>query len=518
MTEPYDGWQDELGGRRMRNGLRTMFRTMQRHWPTHKPPEPEVVQEVLDRPKYFAHRPFPKQQQFLDLGSHCEEVLFGGAAGGGKSDAILMAALQYVDVPGYSAIILRRDFPRLNLPGAIMDRAKSWLAGTAANWNKGEKTFYFPSGAKLQFGYIDNVQDRFRYNSSEFDFIGWDELTEIDLRSEDDETNPYLYMFSRLRRTKEKRIPQRVCGATNPGQVGHMFVKNYFIRDAEMDEHGVYWKEAEIDVKGHRIKTKRAFLPSLMKDNYALDEWEYTAKLARLPKVTRERLLAGNWDIQEGTLIDISKFGRYETVETSNTTLLYPLTNGLRSGHVDGRLPTRYAVIDTAGSSQQKEAESKGKAASYSVIQIYDSFEEKLFLREVVRGRFEWLALVARTIEALRRWKVPRTYIENATVGVALAAELQKAGLSCELIGPTLPDMVPGLNAKYERAVAGKLFETVENGNFYVPAERSAWLDAFTGEIGSWTGRVNETADQIDTASYGCHIHHTGAQAGWAQV
>jgi len=74
---------------------------------------------------YIPHQPFAKQLAFLML-PH-KEAFYGGAAGGGKSDALLSAALQYVDIPGYSAIIFRRTFTDLKLPGALIDRSHSWL-------------------------------------------------------------------------------------------------------------------------------------------------------------------------------------------------------------------------------------------------------------------------------------------------------------------------------------------------------------------------------------------------------
>ena len=98
---------------------------------------------------YSPHIPTPKQAEFLNL--TCREALYGGAAGGGKSDALLMAALQYVDVPGYSAALFRRTFQDLSLPGALIDRAKNWL-GARVNWNETRKQFSWPNGASIQFG------------------------------------------------------------------------------------------------------------------------------------------------------------------------------------------------------------------------------------------------------------------------------------------------------------------------------------------------------------------------------
>ncbi len=85
-----------------------------------------------------------------------EEAFYGGAGGGGKSEALLMGALQYVDTPGYAALLLRRTFADLALPGALMSRAQEWLSGTQAHWRDEGKTWHFPSGATLTFGYMEN--------------------------------------------------------------------------------------------------------------------------------------------------------------------------------------------------------------------------------------------------------------------------------------------------------------------------------------------------------------------------
>src|SRR6185369_16574716 len=143
---------------------------------------------------YMRHIPHPTQQVFLGL--NVREALYGGAAGGGKSDALLMAALQYVDVPGYAALLLRRSWPDLVLPGAIMDRAGQWLADTPARKRDGGRLWEFPSGARLQFGYLSTDSDKYRYASAEFQFIGFDELTQFP------EEDTYTFLFSRNRRPK----------------------------------------------------------------------------------------------------------------------------------------------------------------------------------------------------------------------------------------------------------------------------------------------------------------------------
>jgi hypothetical protein len=103
--------------------------------------------------RYIAHRPTPPQTAFLLL--ECREAMYGGAADGGKSDALLMAALQYVDVPDYAALLLRKSYSDLSLPAALVPRAQEWLTGTDTKWNGAEHVWRFPSGASLSFGYLD---------------------------------------------------------------------------------------------------------------------------------------------------------------------------------------------------------------------------------------------------------------------------------------------------------------------------------------------------------------------------
>jgi hypothetical protein len=94
--------------------------------------------ERIRRNKYIPHFPTEKQLAFLAL--DCKEAMYGGAGGGGKSDALLMGALMYVDVPGYAALILRKTYKDLSLPDAIMSRADMWLRGTDAHWSEEKKT------------------------------------------------------------------------------------------------------------------------------------------------------------------------------------------------------------------------------------------------------------------------------------------------------------------------------------------------------------------------------------------
>ena len=218
----------------------------------------------------------PQQAAFLVLDNL--EVLYGGSAGGGKSSALLAAALQYVDRPGYAALILRRSFAELDLPDAIMDRSKQWLTGTDAKWNESKKTWTFPSGATLTFGYLEREADVFRYQGMATQFVGFDELTQF-------EEKPYVYLFSRMRRRKHSTIPIRIRSASNPGGVGHAWVLKRFPIAAGLKPS---------DRKG------RVFIPARVYDNPGLDVDEYVGTLGHLDETLRKQLLDGDWSAFEG--------------------------------------------------------------------------------------------------------------------------------------------------------------------------------------------------------------------------
>lgn len=199
------------------------------------------------------------------------EAFYGGAAGGGKSDGLLMGALQYVDVSGYSALLLRRTYADLALPGALMFRSHEWLDESDAKWKDVDKTWVFPSGATVSFGYLDGANDHFRYQSAEFQYIAFDELTQFgDFQ--------YRYLISRLRRLKGSEIPIRMRAASNPGGIGHEWVKQRFITEG--------------------ISASRPWIPANLDDNPHLDRDLYVQSLEKLDPVTRAQLLKGDWSVR----------------------------------------------------------------------------------------------------------------------------------------------------------------------------------------------------------------------------
>jgi predicted phage terminase large subunit-like protein len=231
--------------------------------------------------KWIPKRPHPvnnksgpttKQAEFLCL--TCIEALYGGAAGGGKSDALLMGGLMFVDVPNYSAILFRRTYADLALPGALMDRALEWLGGTSAHWDSMKHIWRFPSGATLTFGNLEREQDKYRYQSAEFQYIGFDELTQFT-------ESQYRYLFSRLRRLENvEQLPLRMRSASNPGNIGHDWVKRRFLDEGQ--------------------KYGRVFIPAKLQDNPYLDREGYVESLRELDPITRRQYLEGDWTARHG--------------------------------------------------------------------------------------------------------------------------------------------------------------------------------------------------------------------------
>ena len=241
--------------------------------------------------QYFRYVPTLKQALFL-LTEH-REVLFGGAAGPGKSTGLLMAALQYVNDPSYSAILFRRTYTDLTLPESLISKSHEWLSGTDARWNEMRKQWRFPSGATLNFGYIQNKGDEFRYKSAKFNFIGFDEVTDF-------KENQYTYLFSRLRKSIGSGLPSRMRAASNPDGRGFTWVKRRFILSKTDD---------------------RLFLPANLSDNPFIDHEDYIQSLENLDAVTKARLLKGDWNVvHEGHIFSSSGFKLCESVPVNSNT------------------------------------------------------------------------------------------------------------------------------------------------------------------------------------------------------
>lgn len=219
-----------------------------------------------------------KQKQFIQRDEF--EVLFGGAAGGGKSYGQLIDAFLFaLKYPKSKQLILRRTFPELE-KSLVREHLKLYPK-EIYTYHSSNHSGNFKNGSILDFGYCDNETDVFKYQSSEYDVIRFDEATHFT-------EYMYLYLISRCRGAN--KFPKQIKSSTNPGGVGHEFFKKRFI-DANP------WGESFEGVGGKRI-----FIPSKVEDNKFLlkNDPDYVKRLENLSQKDKQALLYGDWDIFEG--------------------------------------------------------------------------------------------------------------------------------------------------------------------------------------------------------------------------
>lgn len=402
-----------------------------------------IIQRVLDNP-FIPHQPFKRQAVFLALDD--KEALYGGAAGGGKSDALLMAALMFVDEPGYNAILFRKTYADLNLPEAIMSRSHEWLGGTAAKWDGADYRWTFPSGATLSFGYLNHDKDKFRYQSAAFQFIGFDELTQFPAEH-------YLYLFSRLRKGKGVNIPLRMRGGTNPGGLGNDWVYDRFVMDRE-----------------------RQFIPALLAENPFIDQEEYRKSLAELDDTTRKQLEEGLWVTDPAGKPFLEDWWRGQ--------------NRFHFGEEKYRAIGRYQSWDTALTDKKRSAYSACVTAELTA-------EYKLRIVSVWRGKPIFPDLADAMRDRFQEWNrdglIRGIIIEGAASGKP-AIQTLRAGAESHLSKSVIEFAPRG--SKEERANQAAVWSKRGMIQFPHPSADSEWLVDFERELFNFPD--TQFKDQVD--------------------
>lgn len=247
--------------------------------------ESEEVLSSID--KFETWRPHPRQEDFLQVPYDIFEVLYGGALGGGKTDALIMAPIvlrtaksgkQLYEHPFFTGIIFRRTFPQLEKK--IIPRAKQVYSSLGATYNETKKCFTFPSGAKMFLGHMEKETDVEKYDTDEFQFIGVDQaeqFTEYQLR----------YISSRIR-SPYPDLPKiyRLCA--NPGGESHVYLRDRFVKPCP---------NGNVVLQDKITGLKRLYIPAKLTDNpsLTLNDPDYINRLQLLPEAEREAKINGDW-------------------------------------------------------------------------------------------------------------------------------------------------------------------------------------------------------------------------------
>lgn len=326
--------------------------------------------------------------------SDIDEILFGGGAGGGKSFALVSDVYEYCKLPKANALLFRRTFPELQ--ESIINKCLEFYPQKAYKYNSSDKVMTFVNGSRLKFGYLENENDKYRYQGGEWGYIGFDELTHFS------ETQ-FLYLKSRNRNTKG--YPNVMRGTSNPGGKYHDWVKERYIYVA---------KPGEVFVDS--LGTKRLYIPSLLKDNPNLNEEEYTRTLMHLPDIEREALLNGNWDLSFGEVFKREDFKvisreQFNDMTTFEVDEFWDLEDGYGETSLIKYLTLDVAVTDTKTS--DSSAFTVGYIDNNNNKYVEKSKKVKLLSNDLLEFTFK----LARDYEVqfigVEDTAISKTFIEN---------------------------------------------------------------------------------------------------------
>lgn len=242
-------------------------------------------------------KPFKRQADFLSLPDTIFEALYGGSAGGGKTETLLMLPIvrQFFSHPRFKALFLRRTFPELD--NEVIPRSKEIYNAAGFNpYQDHKKRWTHPSGSILQFGHCEHEKDVAKYDTSEYNLILFDESTSFT-------RHQYLYLTMSRCRSASANLPAFVRAGTNPGNIGHSFFRKRFVKPAR-DGYRIIKETREFH--GQTSELKRIFIPSKAQDNPYLmnNDPTYIARLNSLPAAERAAKLLGDWWSFSGQVFD----------------------------------------------------------------------------------------------------------------------------------------------------------------------------------------------------------------------
>lgn len=423
------------------------------------------------------------QSRFLE--SQADVVVYGGAAGGGKTFAALLDSVRYLDTPGFTAIFFRRTYPEIIAPDGLWPLSYRLFPALGGRPKETTHEWRFPSGALLRMGHLQRESDVLAHQGAQYCGIYWDELTHFTLRM-------FWYLLSRNRTTTNIRPYVRAgCNPDPDSFVATLIawwigddglpipersgVLRWFVRDGEE----LVWADDPAELAAlypGREALSLTFIGSRLEDNPTLCERDpsYRTRLESLHRVERERLLGGNWHVRAsaGTFFQRGWFrvfdeppaGEQAAVRGWDKAATAPhhsnpdpdWTRGVRIAKLAEGAPVRYLVTDVAS----------------------------------LRGNpGEVDRLLAATASQDGRSTVQAVWQDPGQAGVVDVAHVRR--------------VLDGYPVAVERAVqnkqtyAGPLSSAAEGG--MVGLLRGAWNDRFIDELAAFPEGRHD--DQVDAAS-----------------
>lgn len=435
--------------------------------------------------RYGRMTPTARQWTFLQL--ECEEALYGGAAGGAKSEGLLMWLAEGVEYPTYGGIIFRRTLTQLEHRDGLIDKSKAMYQPMGGRYDPSKHRWTFPSGATIELGNLPYRDSYENYRGPSFHRIAFDELTQF--REYD-----YLFLMSRLRRVVGFPVRPGIRSGSNPGGPGHLWVKNRFITPEALRElKRLSIRDPSPPGAVYFITPERCFIPARIADNPYLDFDDYIGKLSHLDPITRERLLSGDWAVTENSQFDPGWFRYWR--DHFGAYLLVPKDPEKPGRIVEYADCERFITVDAAATSAEVRRMDKLGERSQSVISVWDRIlaDGTLIWRYAAHGYWSFPQLLDELKQQRAEHRPHEIIVEDEKTGRALIQMLAADGI-------TAMPVLPGKRDKLARALP--LIRHCKDGMLYLPAADAEWRSAAEAEMLAWTGDADEPADFIDTAAY----------------
>jgi hypothetical protein len=435
--------------------------------------------------KYCPEKPTKKQFSFINAENY--EALLGGGVGGGKTSALLMAYLTYVDIPGYHGLILRRTIKSATYSGGPLQRSREWFNNTDAHWNEAEKKWTFPSGATLTFGYIDNENDIYQYQGTQWSYLGFDELTHFC-------PDWYFYLvYERMRQNKElseQGVKIRTRATANPDGPYFPFVMEHFVNPGSPE---------------------RLYIPSTLADNPGIDAEDYLKRLANLPEDRKRKMIEGIWepDPPKTAIWKMEWIERNKMRESEVSEIKIPHMGEFFKEERPFKYIGSYIGVDPAVTSRDKSDDTGIVLASFGN-------DGNIYVRADLTGKYtpdETVTVIRRLYRKLKEQgeSVHIRYESNQGgdyVGTMIRTEFDPSDQLGLVVG------IPSRLSKEERAMP--LAQKYEKGlvKHVIPDKGENPLYKLEYEMAFWNPVTDKrnSPNRLDALVVACHdmIRHTG--------